>query len=73
MHASQARARQSCASGSKYSDCLFIWLLILTPISRSPLNKVSVPGFSIRFHWIRVNKRPKRIEMYPGFCEYGAV
>ena len=68
-------SRVQRASGSKYSDSLFTRRLILTLISRSPLKSPdsNIPGFSIRFHWIRVNERPKQIEMYPGFRESGAV
>ena len=78
MHACLPSARHSRvrrASGSKYSDSLFTRRLILTLISRSPLKSpdTNVPGFSIRFHWICVNERPKRIEIYSGFREFEAV
>ena len=70
MHASQARAHDN-----HVLVALSIRIPCLTPISRSPLKSpdTNVPGFSTRFHWLRVNERPKRIEMYPGFRESGAV
>ena len=72
---SKRQSRVQRASGSKYLDSLFTRRLILTLILRSPLKSpdTNVPGFSIRFHWIHVNERPKRIEMYPGFRESEAV